>query len=134
MAILNAVSFSWYEMGRITHSPDQRTQDLTPERHRPSRRRPVGPDSRLIPCPGVRHESEPGDPGMHLLVDTNTGARHQVSPQAGARFDELDGRALVEVWPELGDDPAAALAVIELLRRLRALDLIEDLDLTTPSG
>ena len=127
MRRLTQVSVSYYDVGRITHSADQRTQAVTDDTRPAVRRQPIARDSRLVPRPGVGHEADPEGAGQVLVV-TATGVRHPISRAAGELFDALDGRRLDEIRPDLVIDPAGAIDVLELLRRLRALDLIEDVD------
>jgi hypothetical protein len=85
--------------------------------------RPVGPGSRLVARPTV---SSTVVGAQHHLRDTATGHVHRISPAAAELWAALDGRTLVEIRPEVASGDPDATAVIEVLRRLKALDLIED--------
>jgi hypothetical protein len=83
--------------------------------------RPVSLRSRLVARRGVRRGDE-GD-GTVLTADAVV---HQLSPTAAALFDSLDGRPLFRIRPDLLDDDRTCRETLELLRHLRALDLVED--------
>ena len=61
------------------------------------------------------------------LFDAATGAAHRLSPAAAALWRDLDGRPLAEVRPTEASDAEVDLTVVELVRRLKALGLVEDL-------
>jgi hypothetical protein len=84
---------------------------------------PVGPGSRLVPRPTVSSSMAGGQPELR---DTATGHVHRISPAAAELWASLDGRTLLEIRPEVARGDGDAMAVIEVLRRLKALDLVED--------
>jgi len=97
-------------------------------RHLVHGRRPVCGHARVRATGGVElHEHD----GQTELFDTSTGAGHRVSRAAAALWAELDGRALREIRPAGEPDTTGgcgvAIDVIELVRRFKALGLVEDL-------
>jgi hypothetical protein len=92
--------------------------------------RPVCGHARLRGGPGVSRRGNDAEPE---LFDAATGAAHRVSPAAAELWAALDGRRLSEVRPGPTGDPdvdgecEVELTVIELVRRFKALGLIEDL-------
>jgi hypothetical protein len=94
--------------------------------------RPVCGHARLRRVSGVALRGEDDAPE---LFDHSTGAAHLVSPAAAALWSALDGRRLGEIRPdaptdaEVDDDVECdvELTVVELVRRFKALGLIEDL-------
>ena len=87
-------------------------------------RRPVCRQARLRTCGHVSLREVDGEP---QLFDAETGATHRLSPAAASLWASLDGRPLQAVRPEVTFEDAAAVEVLELVRRLKALGTIEDL-------
>lgn len=92
--------------------------------------RPVCGHARLRGRAGV---SRRGSDEAPELFDAATGAAHAVSPAAAALWSALDGRRLREIRPaatsdvDVDSECDVELAVVELVRRFKALGLIEDL-------
>ncbi len=88
---------------------------------------PVGPSSRMRRRTGMAYTEVAGSP---VLCDPDSRSLHELSPAAAALWGQLDGRRL----DALGDDEAgrwSQLEVVELVRRLRVLDLVEEVDHAT---
>jgi hypothetical protein len=91
--------------------------------------RPVCGHARLRAREGITLRANGDD---QELFDTATGAAHRLSPAAAALWIDLDGRPLSEVRPVGAEDgfevsdAEVDLAVVELVRRLKALGLVED--------
>jgi hypothetical protein len=95
-------------------------------------RQPVGPTSRLRPRPGVRAVEIDGHPA---LADAETGTHHLVSPAVTEIWSLLDGRTLCQLALDTGcDDRDRFVELTELLRRLRAFGLLEDVDVDADDG
>jgi len=107
--------------------PDRPVGD--PARHAArGHRRPVCGHARLRAASGVElRERE----GVTELFDPTTGASHRLSRAAAELWVALDGRPLREIRPvteaETTTECDVDLAVIELVRRFKALGLVEDL-------
>ncbi len=90
--------------------------------------RPVCGHARLRGRAGISRRDHDG---ATELFDAETGVAHRLSPAAAELWSALDGRRLDEVRPVAADERTSDcdvdLAVIEVVRRLKALDLVEDL-------
>ena len=87
---------------------------------------PVGVRSRLVRCPEVTYSEVDGHSVLCLSTQRNLFAP---SPLTVTLWSELDGRPLGEVFETVGLTAGTVRReAIEVLRRLKANDLIEDLD------
>jgi hypothetical protein len=86
---------------------------------------PVTLRSRLRRRPGVVATEVAGLP---VLCDADARTTHPLSAAAARLWTDLDGRPLAAHLDQLtsSDDAPTEVALIELIRRLRAVDLIED--------
>ena len=108
----------------VNHPDRNRSLAGHSPRSTPGLVRPVCGHARLRSCASVtRREHD----GVTELYDAATGVAHRLSPAAADLWADLDGRPLAEVRPAEADDAEVELAVIELVRRLKALELVEDL-------
>ena len=97
------------------------------ERTGPRVVRPVCAHARLRARDGITLRASGAE---QELFDAITGASHRLSPAAAELWRDLDGRPLADVRPAAmadATDGEVDLAVLELVRRLKALGLVEDL-------
>jgi hypothetical protein len=60
------------------------------------------------------------------LHDDESDVTYELSPAAAELWASIDGRQLDELCHDICDDETTPVQVVELLRRLKALGLIED--------
>lgn|GEM_PF-2978942 len=92
---------------------------------------PVGLGSRVGPCPGVRYSEIDGSP---VLWEPATRVLHELTPAGAGLWASFDGRTLAEIVDDAtgsmmaGERARFEREAVEVVRRLRAVGLVEDLE------